>query len=319
MPTYGIWVVEWPNQNSQRAYPLSELATRQDVTGAFRLPDDFLLSLTLPVNAALSVTSDKFYLQTIVIFPSGYNLTFGYYNGADNPKVASVVVPRALHTENLAYPAVGLGDFADTLGQAQIGRLDSIDEQPAGQFTFDFAGGRLDAFCIQPTLRGVSSIQLRNGSALSDRLYGEIELVAGTNMEISIEVDDESGYSQIRFDALDGSDLTERCDCVGDDTKAPPIRTINGVPPTVDGDFSLVPGECIQISALTNGLSLLDTCSAPCCGCKELEAITSQLESFGDNVRTLENFGNRLQVEVTQMGQVVLGSRLNDSGCVNPS
>lgn len=315
MPNYGIWVVEWPNQNSQRAYPLSELATRTDTTGAFVLPNDFLLSMYLPVNAALAVTSDKFYLQSIVVFPSGYNLTFAYYNGTTNPKVASVVIPKATHTENNSYPVIGLGDFADITGQAQIGRLDSIDDQPAGQFTFTFAGGRLDAFCIQPTLRGVSSIRLRNGSAISDRLFGELEFVAGTNMEISIEVDEETDETQIRFDAVDGSDLTDRCDCVGDDTKAPPIRTINGIPPTVAGDFSLVPGSCIQISALNNGLSLIDTCSEPCCGCKELEAITLQLESFGDNVRTLENFGNRLQVEVTQMGQVVLGSRLNDSGC----
>jgi hypothetical protein len=84
---------------------------------------------------------------------------------------------------------------------------------------------------------------------------------------------------------------------------------------STDGTFILAQDDCIEITPITNGLSFADTCAQPCCGCAELDAITTQINRFGDGVTTLQNFVTRLGSEVTQMSLVVLGSKLGDSSC----
>ena len=124
----------------------------------------------------------------------------------------------------------------------------------------------------------------------------------------------ESGKDPIvNWDAIDGAGLTEYCIC--DEGLAPPIRTVNGIPPDGAGNFRFLGNDCLEIERGSNSLTLKDVCSEPCCGCKELEAVTSALESFGERATTLENFLVSLEARVTQMDLVVLGSRLGDRGC----
>ena len=41
------WNLEFLNHNAQRSYPLTADATKQDLTGSFVIPDDFLVGLDL--------------------------------------------------------------------------------------------------------------------------------------------------------------------------------------------------------------------------------------------------------------------------------
>jgi hypothetical protein len=164
-------------------------------------------------------------------------------------------------------------------------------------------------------IRGISSITLVNGIEESAKLYGDIEFIAGTNIRLT-PITSSDADPQIRIDAIAGEGLVEECVCEGDDTDDPCIKRINGVPPTTSGDFTLVGDDCLEITPITNGLQLKDLCSDPCCGCEELEAITRDLEQFGNAATTLSNFVNRLESEVNQFSAVVLGSRLNDRGCL---
>ncbi len=153
-----------------------------------------------------------------------------------------------------------------------------------------------------------------NGSETSAAITGHIVLSAGSNIRLTpilIEGQDPT----IRIDAIAGEGLTEICVCDDEVDVGPPIRTINAVLPTPNGDFTLLGHECLEIDEITNGLKLVDRCSVPCCGCNELAVITNDLSQFGSNARTLENFINRLETSVTQFNEVVLASRLNDRGC----
>lgn len=122
--------------------------------------------------------------------------------------------------------------------------------------------------------------------------------------------------TQIRFDAISGEGLSKTCICTDDDIQAPCIRTINGIPPTAAGDFTLLSDECIQLTGQTNGIQIQDVCSKPCCGCTELQAVTQDLTRFGDASLSLQNYLNRLEGSVNRMNLTVLGSRLGDSACV---
>lgn len=305
----GNWNLQWLNHNSQRSYPLTERASKVDVTDTVRLPDSFIVALYLPVHAGLAVQPDKFFLKSLLVAPTGYNIGIGYADGDGNPIAAAVNIAKSTHVTNRSYAIGGVDDFADTIGQIVIGRLDEIDTLAPGLYEFELETGALESDAIRPMIRGISSLQVDNNSQLSEKVYGDVLLVAGANMQIDVALGD---APTITFNAISGENLNENCICdLPPDT--PCIECINGV--CGGGDFPLTPGECVEIQPTANGLRISDVCAQPCCGCDELNAISLQLDRFGDGVSTLQNFVTRLGSEVTQMSLVVLGSRLGDTGC----
>ena len=309
----GNWNLQWLNHNSQRSYPLTETATKTDLTGTIRLPDSFIVGLYLPISATVVVAPTSFFISGILLSPAGFNIYISCLDATGaTVEVAAANIPRSGHTRNKAYAIGGVDAFSDTVGQIVLGTLDEVDRLPSGYYTFDPAGGLLEFDAIRPNLRGVSSLQVVNNTDISDLIYGDVVLVAGANIRIDVSTL-ATGVTEITFKAISGENLNEDCSC-NTPTDAPCIKCINGVC-TSDGNFTFAYDECVDIEPANNGLVFSDTCAAPCCGCAELDAITNQINRFGDGVATLQNFVTRLGAEVTQMSLVVLGSRLGDSGC----
>lgn len=310
----GNWDVQLLNQNSQRSYPLTDWATGKDQTGTISIPDDFIVALYFPVHAGLEVEPEKFFIKQLRIYPTGYNIAIGYDDGDELPIIASVHIDRSTHTENLSYNLPGTGDFDDSSGKIVIGALATIDELPPGVYVFDPAGAALEVDAIRPITIGISSVVVVNGQDRSERLTGDLEFTAGTNFRFVVNLVDEAA-PEVVFNAISGEGLNEECACE-EEGEGPAIRFINGIPPLPDGNYRMVGDECIEISPITNGLSLADKCSKPCCGCPELESLSRQIDRFSDGVLTIQNFSSNLGSEVTQMSQIVLGSRLSDQGCI---
>lgn len=310
--------IEFLNHNAQRRYPLADDAEGVDGTGAFRLPDDFLVEMRFPVHAGMNVGPAGFYLQSVAAFAGGYGLTVGYQpaDGSDPVVVASALIPRQNFTRNSTFVLGGVGDFADTHGFVTIGRLENIDDQPPGYWEFALSATRLDPDATDPYIRGISSITCVNGDQRSVPLYGDIELVAGPNMQI-IPILVEGQDPVIKFSAISGEGTVETCVCEGDAAQTEPIKKINGVTPTNSGDLNIVGSDCVQIVAIPNGIRIVDVCSQPCCGCVELERITQDMERLGIQVAGVTQFVDRLQESVNTMDLVVLGAKLNDRGCIS--
>jgi hypothetical protein len=312
----GLWNLQWLNHNSQRSYPLTERASKTDTLNTIRLPDSFIVALKLPVNAGLAVEPEKFYLKSLLLAPTGYNITIGYDTGEtnteDNPDVAAVNIAKSAYTPNRAYALGGIDDYSDTVGQVVIGRLDEIDALPAGRYFFSPAAGQLEPDAIVPNIRGITRLRVSNGDELSAPIYGDVTLVAGTNMRLALTTQ-QNEDPIVTFSAISGLNLNEDCVCDVPNTGTC-IRCINGVC-SDDGNFQLNQGECISITEVAGGLLFADTCAKPCCGCSELDALTTQIDKFDGGVATLQGFVTRLGSEVTQMSLVVLGSRLGDAGC----
>lgn len=307
---------EWLAHNANRRYPLADDADAVDASGGFRLPDSFLVELDLPVHAGLDTGPAGFFVRSVSAFAGGYGVTVAYQpDGGDPVNVASALVPRQGFSRNSVFTLGGIGDFADTVGKIVVGRLDDIDEQPPGVWEFTLASARVDPDAVRPIVRGVSSVTCVNGDQRSTRLYGDIELVAGANMRI-VPVLAAGRDPVIRFDAVSGEGTVEDCACDGDDPAASPVYTINGVRPTVGGDFTVAGSDCVQIVPIANGLRVVDVCAQPCCGCEELERITQDLERLLAQARAVEGFVSRLQTSVDTMALTVLGSRTGDRGCV---
>ncbi len=304
------WNVDWLSHNGQRRYPLVSDATATDLTDSFLLPDDFITELYLPVHAGLSILPGRFLIREIGVYAAGYSIIIGYDDGSAVTKVASAVFAKSVHTKNATYALGGLGDFADTFGRITIGSLGNIDKQPPGLWQFDMAGGRLETDCIRPIIRGISAIRVKNGSSISEPAYGDITIEAGTNQRIDLIRPSYELYGEkatVRINAIEGEGLNELCACLEDDDTVP-IRTINGIPPTVSGDYTLQGSDCLVVEPIEHGVRLVDECSKPCCGDPELEAITTALEALRIQVSTLEHFVSVLESRVTQMDTAVLGA-----------
>lgn len=307
----GNWNLQWLNHNSQRAYPLTERASKTDITNTITLPDSFIVALYFPIHSGTTFTPAGFFIRSLLISPTGFNIVLGYTNGTTTTDVAAANIARSSYVQNRAHSLSGIDDFYDSVGYVVLGHLDEIDRLPPGLYEFTPAAGELESDAIRPMLRAVSRLQVVNNNEFSPPIYGDVTLVAGTNMRITVsQVDD---HTNIIFDAISGENLNQDCLCEIPD-QGECIKAINGVYP-VGGNFVIAPDDCVQITEIPGGIKLSDICAQPCCGCAELDAIVSQINRFGDGITTLQNFVTRLGSEVTQMSLVVLGSRLSDSGC----
>jgi len=308
----GFRNAEWLAHNADRNYPLAIDASGVDTTNSFTLPEDFIVSLYLPVPWANIIQTNKFFISEIGVFATGYSIKIGYDGQDGTVDVAYALIPRSTHETNNSYVLGGVGEFEDSRGTITIGKLSGIDEQPSGIFTFDLEATRLDPDAIRPNIRSVSSIQVQNGTARSEKLYGRIVLRAARNMQIT-PILAEGEDPIIEFSAISGAGLDTACEC--DDAAAEPVRTINGITADDENNFTILGDDCFEIEEIEHGIKIRDVCSKPCCSCTELEILNQALQSFGEKATTLENYLVSLEQRVTQMDQIVLGAKLGDRGC----
>lgn len=303
MPPIGsITGVEWYNQNSLRKFPLADTATGLDVTGTFELPTNLLVDLVLPIPSASSYDPSGFYLSEVSVFGQGVVLAFSYTDGVTPVEIARLSVSKT-HTKNTSYFINGVGDYADVVGRATIGVLDSV-MQFGGVYPLDLAGGRLVPTVIRPDIRGVSSLRVRNGGEVSNPIYGDIELVAGSN--IMLEVDTSGNNNNIIINAIDGNNLDSSCECLTTSDRSVPecIRTINGVPAASNGNFQIDTVGCIAATAGTSSIKLEDTCSKPCCTSSELQTIINAMTTLSNDVRSQGFTMAQLETRLLQMSNL---------------
>jgi hypothetical protein len=309
------WNLELLNHNAQRSYPLTDDSTKVDTTGSFTIPDDFLVGMDIPVSPAMDMETGKFLIRQLGLFASGIQIIVAYDNGTDLVDVGTALIPSSGVTRNTVFALGGIEPFDDINGKVVIGKLSTIQEQPTGLFNFTLANARIEPQAIRPMIRGISAMKVSNASGtLSERLYGDIELVAGSNIQLSTVSN--VTETKIIISALNGEGTIVDCICEGEAADAPAIKTINGIGPTTDGNFNFVGDDCITFTGITSGLKVTDSCCTPCCGCEELEAITRDLERFNAQRGALELFLNNLAAETATFGTTVLGARLGDRRCL---
>jgi len=290
-PVAGVWMVDWLNANSQRKYPLHDEATGKDISGSFELPDDLLVDCILPVHPDPNIDPSKFHLQSVNVFDTGVTVGLGY----DGVAIGSATVDRATFTRNTTVIFQCTGNFFDTVAKLVIGSLDSVMAY-AGSFEFGVDGGRLSPTVVKPDIRGVNSIYLLNGEELSDPIQDDIVLEAGINAQLVLD-NTPADYSRIIFSFIEGAGTVVDCDCE-EGAARNPILTINGIGPNSEGDFVLEDNECQGLEEILNGLQLVDKCAKPCCGCSELEVVTTGLTFMANQIQTLEGLASRLEAQI---------------------
>jgi hypothetical protein len=300
----GIIHVGWLNQNSVRAYPLSEEATRRDSTDSYTLPDNFLVDMVLPINAALNYNVSSFYLSKLTVFGVGVTAEFSYWTGSAASLVGRVTIDVDTFVSNKTYYLEGQDDFEGVVGKVVIGTLDTVFAN-AGAFDFALAGGRLESSIVVPDIRGVTGMRVLDASDIGQLFQGDIAFEPGANIRFTVS--DFGGVTVLTISAIDGEGTIADCICQGTVEQEDPIRTINGVPPDALGNINLVGDDCLQVTpqANDNQVSLADKCSKPCCGCPELSTLVEDQKRVRDQVQTLVNTLSRLESSISTMDQIV--------------
>jgi hypothetical protein len=310
------WNLEFLNHNAQRSYPLTADSTKKDVTGSFTIPPDFLVGLDIPISPAMDMQTGRFFIRQLGSFSSGIQLIFAYDTGTEIYDVASALIPTNTEIRNKVFAMGGIEPYDDIVGKIVIGQVATIQLQPRGLFNFELDDTRIEPQAIRPMIRALSSLRIATASgSVSDRIYGDVELVAGTNIQLATVIN--GNEAKIVISALRGEGTIETCACEGDAAEIPCIKTINGIRPTPEGDFNFVGDNCLTFSETENGLKVTDSCCQPCCGCPELEAITRQLELFATQRAGLEVFVNQLAATNATFSTTILGAKLGDRPCTS--
>lgn len=303
----NIWNSDWLNQNANRAFPVHEDCTGMDISGTFALPREFIVDLLWPIHTSLGQECDRFHLYSVVASGDTVTINVAYTNKADiTAVIGSATINRNSHKMNMTYLLQGVGEFKDSVGFITIGRLDTVYSQGGG-YRFDLAGAALVPTCIRPNLRGVSSLRVQSGNDLSDLMTGDVELLEGWNVRLTVEPG-----NKIRIDARSDANMREDCEC--DDARTC-IKTINGVPPDASGNFTLVGDQCLTLNPITNGLQFIDECSSSCCGCDELTVVIDATEEMSGQIDKVEMANERIQSALNNMVANILASKTNAQGC----
>lgn len=277
----NIWNLEWLNHNSQRSYPIADWANREcNLSSDIKLPNDFILALSLSVNSSHNIEIDKFYIKAIAVMDKCCSIIIGYAD--DEQDVADITI----YTDSLqdTYAFTGVGTFDDVKGYIGINKNSIIFNELSGYFTFNYEATAIEPDCIRNTSKMLSGIQIDNGRSKSNRLYGKRTFYSGDNFSLDAITNDD--VTTITFNAIDssvkkrlnGEEDTE--ECIPKFAKKKPILSINGVKPDKDGNIEIVGLNSASIRKIGNGIKIEDAFAEPCCECEDLNALYDKLNGL---------------------------------------
>lgn len=342
MPIQKSHNLPWVSHNMVRKYPFEENCTLESESGAFVLPDDFIVGMQLTIGIVKpgeTVTSNDFYsltgfyLSRVRIGASGIGLTFSYchdhgpnLNTSEPAFLTSVPLnPSANFIPGTPYLATGVGNFTNCYGSVSIGRVDSLFQQPPGSHTFDKTQTMIDPTVVKPSLIGITGVYVRDGGEVIGPITGDLTLSSGSNAVLSVTRSiNSSNETQhyITINAIDPSGFNESDANQGSGTSyKTAIKSLNGVSPDATGNIDFISGNlCTVIDAQSqkaaHKILLSDFCSQPCCGCEQLEVITTELNALTKRAEGLENNIYLFASQLDTLDSTVLASRINTDGCI---
>lgn len=274
--------LDFLNTNALRNYPIKEGVSRVSTDGIFTIPNSFIVDLQLAVSYD---PAKRFYLSRLSNLDD--NIVVEISDEA-NALVGTFTIITANHWQYKDYYLVPTSSFAGAVGTLCVTTLNSIIEQPSGIFQFTMATTEFEARTCVPALKGINRILFSNLNGETYALSGDVILQARTNLRFKLDPDEDN---KIIIDAGEGLGLNTIC---SDPIQC--IKTINGIPPDDDGNFTMDFSDCVTLSPIPAGTGLLieDICCKPCMGCNDIEELTGRLMTTETGLLALRDYYNTL-------------------------
>ena len=205
-----------------------------------------------------------------------------------------------------------LKPFEQMAGAVVIGSMVQALASP-GYWEFDPAASPILAARINTGLAAVHTIQL--GSSL---YAGNIVFREGDNITITPSYDGGTLTTTLTFSAQLTPAVTLEAPIVDNDTLiaafrrryGQPIITINSIAPTPAGDFLLTAADCTQVNSATNGVTIANPCSTPCCSKAHLVSIYDSLSQLNQRYARMESYYEALSRNVNAMQALMVALEL---------
>ena len=289
--------LDFLNANSLRNYPLKEGVSKLDSSGAFTIPDDFMVDLLTSVSASASV---RVFVSKIVNLPGEIAVELSIYGTSHIVGVFSI--PTSTHKRYDTYYLVPSDYAVNATGKLVVADLTSMSSSAYGTFTFTSANTEVEARTVVPGLTTISRFVFKNADDTSFSVSGDVVIVAQTNTKFR-QIDSRT----VAIDAGDNLGLSAPCA-----DSRPCLKTINSIAPDEDGNFSLTTSDCAKFTPLVNatlkGLNLSDTCCKPCLSCNEIGDLTERLMQLESDLLALRNHYNDLNIITQQFGTLSTSS-----------
>ena len=276
---------EWLNENSNRAYPFREDSGMVSTSG-FRLPNGAVL------DVALSVPQDEypveFFMSSFTMAGKTATAVFSVVSTGEAAVSATCVAgdgPEA------AY-AVGVGRHDGIRGNVVFGELSRLGlELPDGVWRFEASETTLETRCVVPAPPCLGGLYVADaaGGNRSNVLRGDVALVAGSNVRLSVDEDDNA----IVISADPDYSYVGKCVCDYDPREC--VKTINGI--SVEDVVIRGDGSCVEVETDTSSgvIKISDNCSKPCCGCAELTFLSEKTNAISTAIGRLESFAHEIE------------------------
>ncbi len=280
-----IWNLEWVNQNSIRAYPLSSTSTRKNTSGDFQLPDDILVGLSIFISGDIgdyaldTINMSKFFLSHVGLSQKSCTFEISY----DDVVIATATCDITQQSSALIPTTVNLVPLNSTLltGHITINNLIALYNLPNGYWDFDVSGGQIDPDVIHIQPANIKSVSVETENGIVKLTGPNITIKAGNHIKLTVTKEDNQDIIEISDTDLSDTEIAK--------LTLGTVKTLNGIEPDDSGNISLVAGECLYIEndANSHALYLSETCADPCCGCEELNTIQDKTNEFTTVINTI--------------------------------
>ena len=296
MPTYTP-LSEWLDENQHRVFPLEDSMTGEDSTGTFRLPTSFIVDIFLCAPPGTDVKD--YYLKALTVRNRTIDVEIGYDGDGDELTVGHITripMDTALNSVRDFEPAsqdLAVNEpFTLMTGVLVVGTTVEVAEHP-GRWSFLSSTASFLSTRVTQGLACVSSLGLGD-----DLFTGNIALKEGSGVTLSPSYDAASGKTVITISA-DLGNLAELDAPLVDDASVlhnlthlygTPVTSVNGVPPDTDGNFTLQPLDCTELTSIQTGLSINNPCSLPCCDKTTLDDAYTSISELNLRYARMEGY-----------------------------
>lgn len=275
--------LDFLNTNTLRNYPIKEGKTRVSTNGVFTIPNDFIVDMQL---AATYNPEVKFYVSRISNFEDSISIEI---SDNSNILVGSFLIVPSNHWQYKDYFLTPTDEYIGTNGIVTITNLKTIKAAPSGSFGFTLETTELEARVSVPAQKSVNRLVFINNNGNSFFTTGDVRIVARSNIRFKL---DEEDSNTVIIDVGNGLGLNTECE---GPTKC--IKTINGIPPDEDSNFTLDFSDCATLTPIpaNTGLLLEDICCKPCMGCNDIEELTTRLMTTENGLVALRQYYSDLE------------------------
>jgi hypothetical protein len=308
---------EFTDQNLHRAFPLTDSAPGQDITGAFTLPTSLMTDMYLCVPNIPEVDVEKFYISYVLVRRYQLEIGIGYDDPLTPASIGafkSIAVEAALQSTYSFVPAkLTNGNVLDVLyqctGQVIIGDARETATK-VGRWSFSLTEAQ-----ILPTriARGLLNVQY---IAVDGNYYtGAVKFVEGSGVSMAVSTNGTETTITVSASSGNTDTLLSDADVIAALTNnvGEPIRSVNGLLPDSNRNFQILGEDCTEVEDIAAGISISNPCATPCCDENAnlsaiKESITSLNLRYADLFRFFET--TRDTINEVQRSLMTLGTTL---------